>query len=148
VGEKDFGKDMSDEKRPKVGVGVFVLKDGKFLMQKRKGKHGDGDWSLPGGHLEFGETPEECATREVLEETSVSISNIRRGPYTNDYFEAEGKHYITLFIISDYGSGEPAVKEPETTEELGWFDMSDMPEPKFLPLANLLKTGYDPFRII
>lgn len=137
---------MNDEKRPKVGVGVFVLKDGKFLMQKRKGKHGDGTWSLPGGHLEFGETPEECAAREVLEETGVSIANIRRGLYTNDYFEEEGKHYITLFIVSEYESGEPKIIEPETTEDLDWFPIDDLPGPLFLPLKNLFQTGFNPFK--
>ena len=43
------------EERPKVGMGVFVLKDGKILMQRRKGAHGSGTWCLPGGHLEFNE---------------------------------------------------------------------------------------------
>jgi len=137
---------MSENNRPKVGVGVFVLKDGKFIMQKRKGKHGDGTWSLPGGHLEFGETPEACAAREVMEETGVSIANMRRGPYTNDYFVKEGKHYITLFIISDYESCEPEVREPETTEHLGWFKMGDLPKPLFLPLENLFNTGFNPFK--
>jgi 8-oxo-dGTP diphosphatase len=146
VGEKDFGKIMSSDNRPKVGVGVFVKRDGKFLMQKRKGKHGDGTWSLPGGHLEFGETPEECAAREVMEETGVRISNFCRGPYTNDYFDAEGKHYITLFIVSEYESGEPRILEPETTEDLGWFTIGDLPGPLFLPLKNLFDTGFSPFK--
>jgi 8-oxo-dGTP diphosphatase len=144
VGEKDFGKIMSDEKRPKVGVGVFVLKDGKILMQKRRGKYGDGTWSLPGGHLEFGETPEKCAGREVMEEMGVSIGNIRRGPYTNDHFESEDKHYITLFMISELISGEPRVMEPESAEDFGWFDLQGLPSPLFLPLENLLKTDFSP----
>jgi 8-oxo-dGTP diphosphatase len=137
---------MNDEKRPKVGVGVFVLKDGKFLMQKRKGKHGDGTWSLPGGHLEFGESVEDCAAREVLEETGVKISNIKIGPYTNDIFLEEGKHYITLFVVSEYDSGEAAVAEPDVCEDVEWFHLADLPEPKFLPLANLLKTGFNPLK--
>ena len=57
--------------RPKVGFGVFVMKEGKFLIGKRKNAHGEGSWSLPGGHLEFKESWEECAVREVLEEVGV-----------------------------------------------------------------------------
>ena len=68
----------------RVGVGVFIFKDGKFLMQQRQGAHGAGSWSVPGGHLEFNETFEETATREVLEETDLTITNIRFGAVTND----------------------------------------------------------------
>jgi 8-oxo-dGTP diphosphatase len=146
MGEKDSGKIMSDEKRPKVGVGVFVLKDGKFLMQKRRGKHGDGTWSLPGGHLEFGESVEDCARREVMEEMGVEIKNIRFGPFTNDIFDKEGKHYVTLFVVSEYESGEPKIMESETTEDWGWFTINDLPGPLFLPLKNLFDTGFNPFK--
>jgi 8-oxo-dGTP diphosphatase len=61
--------------RPKVGVGVFIIKDKKILMGKRINSHGEGTWSLPGGHLEFFETFEDCAKREVMEETGLKISN-------------------------------------------------------------------------
>jgi ADP-ribose pyrophosphatase YjhB (NUDIX family) len=42
-----------DDLRPKVGVGVMVLKNGKVLIGKRKGAHGAGEWAWPGGHLEY-----------------------------------------------------------------------------------------------
>ncbi len=45
-----------ENKRPKVGLGVLIFKDGKVLLGKRKGAHGEGTWCPPGGHLEFGET--------------------------------------------------------------------------------------------
>ena len=62
---------------PQVGVGVLILRDGKVLLGRRKGSHGAGCWSAPGGHLEFGETLEDCAAREVLEETGLKIRNRR-----------------------------------------------------------------------
>lgn len=134
---------MEEARRPKVGVGVFVVKDNKILMQKRIGAHGVGTWSLPGGHLEFGESVEDCARREVLEELGVEIKNIRLGPYTNDIFETEGKHYITLFVISDYKSGEPRVLEPDRTTDFNWFSWGSLPQPLFLPLDNLIKSGFN-----
>lgn len=138
-------KILQKDRRPKVGVGVFVIKDSKILMLKRKGAHGEGTWSIPGGHLEFGEDPEQTASREVLEETGVSIKNIRKGPYTNDIFEKEDKHYITLFMLSDYESGEAEVKEVDFSEAVEWRNSDNLPAPLFKPLENLLKTGFDPF---
>lgn len=61
---------------PKVGVGVIIEKNNKVLLQRRKNVLGDCYWSTPGGHLDFGETPDECAIREVEEETSLIIKNV------------------------------------------------------------------------
>ncbi|HMA85068.1 MAG TPA: NUDIX hydrolase [Desulfosalsimonadaceae bacterium] len=131
-------------KNPLIGVAVMVFFNGKVLLGKRKNTHGAGTWQLPGGHLEFFESIETCGRREVFEETGLVIQNIRRGPYTNDIFEKEGRHYVTLFLIADAAGGELAVKEPEKCEKWAWFDWADLPDPKFLPLANLLGQGYDP----
>ena len=104
------------DNRPLVGIAVIVIKNRRVLLGERKNAHGAGTWAFPGGHLEFGESIEHCAVREVFEETGIRIKNLRRGPYTNDFFEAEGKHYVTLFVIADHDSGEPAVKEPRKCE--------------------------------
>ena len=98
-----------DKKIVRTGIGVFIFKDGKFLMGQRRNSHGDGTWSIPGGHLEFGETFEDAAKREVLEETGLKIKNIRFGAVTNDYFKKENKHYVTVWVLSDWESGEAYV---------------------------------------
>lgn len=130
--------------RPLIGVAVIVLKDGKILLGKRKNSHGAGTWQLPGGHLELFESIEACGCREVFEETGLEIQNIRRGPYTNDIFTEAGRHYVTLFLIADVTGGILETKEPEKCEKWLWFDWNNLPEPKFLPLANLLKQGFEP----
>jgi 8-oxo-dGTP diphosphatase len=135
------------DKRPSVGVGVIIIKDGdSILMGRRRNAHGDGDWSVPGGHLEFGESLEHCAEREALEETGVKIGNIRFFTVTNDIFENENKHYITVWMVSDYASGEAKVTEPDKFENVGWFKWDSMPDPLFLPTRNLLKSGLNPFK--
>mgnify|MGYP003394911621 FL=1 len=134
------------ENRPKVGIGVCVIKDGKILFGKRKNAHGQGSWCFPGGHLEFNETWEECAVRETLEETGLKIKNIRFATATNDIFPMENKHYITIFMIADYDSGELRIMEPEKCERWDWFDWSSPPQPLFIPQQNLLKSGYNPFK--
>jgi len=127
---------------PRIGIGVFVCKDGKFLMGKRMGSHGEGSWSIPGGHLEFGESFAETAVREVFEETSLHITNIRFGAVTNDYFKKEGKHYVTVWMLSDYESGEATICEPDKYIEQDWFDFETLPTPLFLPWEQLLKSEF------
>ena len=130
-------------KRPLVGVAVIVIKDNRVLLGKRKNAHGSGTWAFPGGHLEYDESIEECAGREVFEETGIQIENVRRGPYTNDIFADEGKHYVTLFVTADYKSGEPVVKEPHKCEKWAWCRWPPDVHPCFLPIKNLLKQNFN-----
>lgn len=125
--------------RPAVGVGVFVFKDGKFLLGKRVGDHGKDSWSVPGGYLEFCETFEECARREVEEETGVNIINIRLITTVNNVFVEENKHSITIFMFSDWKSGEPKVTEPDKFVDIDWYSFANLPSPLFLPLKELKK---------
>ena len=126
-------------KRPRVGLGVFVKKEGKVLVGERKGSHGAGTWALPGGHLEGGESFTECCKREVFEETGLTIKNPRPLVFTNDVFIDEGLHYVTLFFTADYESGELVVREPRQCEEWRWVSLNHIPQPIFLPLSNALK---------
>jgi 8-oxo-dGTP diphosphatase len=134
-----------NEQRPQVGVGVIVTRGRKVLLGRRKSDHGGGSWSFPGGHLESGERIEDCATREVREETGAQVSVRLRGPFTNDLFPEERKHYVTLFVVADYVSGDIESREPDKCEQWEWFEWNNLPRPLFLPIQNLLKTGFDPF---
>ena len=133
----------------KVGVGVAVLvwKDGKFLMGERVGSHGIGSFTVPGGHLEFGETIEECAIREVLEETTLTITNVRVLTITNDIFEADNKHYVTIWVESDWVKGEPTITEPNKWVNMTWRDFKSLPEPLWQPgWTNLRKAKPELFQ--
>lgn len=129
---------------PRVGVAVLVQRDGRVLLGRRQGAHGAGTWALPGGHLEFGESIEGCARRELLEETGLQILSCSLGPYTNDVFEAEGQHYVTLFVLATPGPGEPQVLEPHKCDGWGWFEWSQLPQPLFDPLHALWRGGFVP----
>ncbi|KAK8167780.1 7,8-dihydro-8-oxoguanine triphosphatase NUDT15 [Phyllosticta citrichinensis] len=142
-------------KAPRVGVGVFILnKSGAFIAGLRKGNHGSGTWALPGGHLEFGESLEECAAREVLEETGLTIDreHIRFLTATNSVWKDEGLHYVTVFmtaILKDEGV-EPQIMEPEKCEAWQWVEYEELiswandPQRKlFLPMLDLFITRPD-----
>lgn len=108
--------------------------------------------------MEFGETPEECAEREVMEETGLKVSAVRFLTATNDYMPAENKHYITMFMVCvrEEESEEAQVLEPnkcEGWEWVGWEEFltwverecegmgsDEVVERKlFLPMVNLVK---------
>ena len=130
--------------RPKVGIAVCVVNDGKVLFGKRLNAHGDSTWSFPGGHLEFGESFEECAMREVLEETGLEVSSLEFVTCTNDVFPVEKKHYITVYMKAIAKNTDAQILEPDKMVDWQWFDWDNLPTPLFLPIHNLLKTNFRP----
>lgn len=130
---------------PRVGVCVIIRKDGKVLMGKRMGAHGGDTWAPPGGHLEFGESWEECAQRETMEETGLEIKVVGLGTVTNDIFTSNNKHYITIVMITDYIQGEPQLLEPDKCTEWRWCSWDDLPLPLFPPVQNARDQGFSPF---
>ena len=127
---------MSDVR---VGVGVWVIKGGQVLMGQRQGAHGAGTWAPPGGHIEAWESAAETAVREVEEETGLVIKSPRIVGLTEDMFAEEGKHYVTLWLVAHWISGEPVIREPTKCSQLCWVDLGDLPQPLFLTVRNMLK---------
>lgn len=132
------------QRQPRVGVGVLVVREGRVLLGRRLGAHGAGTWALPGGHLEFGESIEACATREVMEETGLVIEAMTPGPYTSNVFPGEDKHYVTVFVVAAAPTGEARVLEPTKCDAWQWYAWSRLPQPLFAPLASLVDSGYVP----
>lgn len=124
----------------RVGVGVFMWKDGLFLMGKRRGSHGHNSWSIPGGHLEFNETIEQCAVREAKEETNLDVRNVSLVAVTEDMFREDQKHYVTIWVRCDVVGGDLKITEPNKWIGSEWRDFKSLPSPLFEPCwSNLRK---------
>lgn len=124
---------------PRVGLGVLIFNtSNQILLGKRKNAHGASSWAPPGGHLEFGESFEECAIREVLEETGLIIEKPTFVAITNDIFQQENKHYVSIFVKTNLPKGQIVQNlEPHKVEDWQWFDLDELPEHLFLPLKQL-----------
>lgn len=129
---------------PQLGVGVLVLQDTLVLLGRRIGSHGAGHWSAPGGRLEFGESIEACAARELREETGLQARVIELGPYTNDVFVHEQLHFVTVFVVARGIVGTPRNLEPQKCEGWAWFPWDAWPAPLFQPLQSLRAIGWRP----
>jgi len=133
--------------RPRVGIAIVLMKGGKVLLGKRKGSHGVGDYTSPGGHLEYMESIENCVKREAREETGMEVENIKflRIYNMKDYAP---KHYIDIAVTCQWKSGEPKVMEPEKCESWAWYSLDEMPSPLFKSwptIIEALKTGRNYF---
>ena len=111
-------------------------------MIKRQGSHGSGSWSVPGGWMEYGEAFEETAQREVMEEVGLKIKNIRFGAVTNNVFPEDKIHSITVWVLSDYESGEPKILVPDKISAMEWRDFGSLPQPLFKPWDELLSSEF------
>lgn len=123
---------MEKEEKIGVGIGVMVIRDGKILLAKRKGNLGKGTYCWPGGKMEYMESFEECAKREMREETGIEIQNVRFLRLLN-LKQFSPKHFIDIELLADWKSGEAQLLEPDKFEEWKWYDLNNLPEPMFFP---------------
>ncbi|CAK9149072.1 unnamed protein product [Ilex paraguariensis] len=134
---------------PKVGVAVFLLKGNSVLLGRRRSSIGHNTFALPGGHLEFGESFEQCASREVKEETGLDIEQVELLTVTNNVFSHEAKpvHMVVIFMRAVLADPDqvPQLLEPEKCYGWDWYNWNNLPEPLFGPFETMVRSGFDPF---
>ena len=122
---------MSDAARhPQAGAGVVCLRGGEVLLIRRGKPPRLGEWSLPGGRIEWGETAADAALRELSEETGVKAELLGLLDVVDGLFAgADGaleRHYVLVDYAARWTSGEPVAGD-------------DAVEARFWPAAQAIE---------
>lgn len=121
-----MGREYPDN--PLVGVGAVIVRDQRVLLIRRGQAPLLGEWSLPGGVLECGETLREAAVREAREETGLVVETVDMlGVYERIIREDERVryHYVLIDFLCRPVGGE--LKAGSDAAEVGWFTREELP---------------------
>jgi len=118
-----------DYKTPKLTADGAVIQDGKILLVKRKFEPFKDKWALPGGFVEYGETVENAAVREVLEETGLE-TKVKHliGVYSDPERDPRG-HTITVVYLLEIQGGKLLSGDDAT--DASFFGFSNLPDLSF-----------------
>ncbi len=135
------------KEKPKIGIGfgIMILKNNKILLGRRHEDPNKADsvfrvsdvWTMPGGKLNYGESFEEGAKREVMEETGIKLKNTKVICINED--RNEHAHFITIGLLSNEFQGKAKVMEPDEIIEWKWFTSKDLPKNIYHPSLKVLK---------
>ena len=132
--------------QPVVAVGAIVFSNNRVLLVRRAQPPSQDLWAIPGGRVEIGETLQEAAEREILEETGITIQ-AREPVYTFDYIERDGSelprfHYVIIDLIADYVRGE--IRAGDDAADARWVSAEELAGLKVSSkTVRLLKTQYN-----
>lgn len=128
-----------------VGVHVLVERAGRILLMRRAGTgFFDGLYSLPGGHVEVGESLGRTAVREMREEIGVEIDPadlVRMGVV----HRRSDTNRVDFFLRAKAWAGEPRICEPAKCDALGWFARGDLPANTVAYVREALGAGEGPW---
>lgn len=122
-----------DYPRPAVSADCVVItneKEPKVLLIQRGNEPFKGQWAFPGGFMNMSETTEQCAIRELEEETGLKVNEIRQiGAYSKVDRDPRGRTVtVAYLVIIDKAE---AVKGGDDAAEAQWFPLSDLPKLAF-----------------
>ncbi len=115
--------------RPRLAVGALVFKGGRVLLVQRGRPPAAGEWAIPGGSVELGESLQQAAEREILEETGIFI-RAREPVFTFDIIERDRSgrvrfHYVIVDLAADYLGGDP--RPGDDAAAVRWVAADELP---------------------
>lgn len=124
----------------RIGAAVFVIRNGALLLGKRKNTYGDGDWGLPGGHLEYGEKLVDCARRELSEEVGITAggNDLALTAIVDD--PRSDQHYLHVAFTYNSVEDEIRLMEPDKCEEWKFFPAHELPTNIFIGHKRIIET--------
>jgi len=124
---------------PRVGVGVLLVDElDRVLLTLRNCPPEAGCWSIVGGKLDFLETLEECAAREVREEVGVEVSIQSLLCVTDHCLPQENRHWVSPAYLARVRSGSAVNCEPEKTADVQWFPLDRLPSNLTMTARNAI----------
>jgi 8-oxo-dGTP diphosphatase len=113
---------------PLVGVGAIIVEDERVALVKRGHAPLQGNWSIPGGVLEIGETLRKAAVREALEETGLAVQpGELLGVFERVIPDEQGKmryHYVLIDFLCRRVAGE--LRAGDDADEVRWFRREEL----------------------
>ncbi len=127
-------------RRPMVGVGAVVWRDGAVLLERRGQPPARGSWALPGGLVDVGETLEEAVRREVREECGIEVVvGPLLGVFEPIQRDEDGRiryHYVVIDYLVTYSGGDLVVGDDAA--ELCWVSVDDLDAYPLMPATRAM----------
>ncbi len=136
-------------RHPGIPTGVHIVceREGRVLLMRRAGTgFFDGLYSLPGGHVEPGESVFEAAARELREETGLQ-AEIGAFAWMGVVHRLSDTNRIDFFLRAAHWAGEPTILEPTKCDRLEWFALDALPQATVDYVRAALAVGGAPWML-
>jgi ADP-ribose pyrophosphatase YjhB (NUDIX family) len=132
--------------RPLVAVGAVIVHDSRVLIVQRAAPPRIGEWTIPGGLVEVGETLRAAAEREVLEETGLAVkAGAVLDVFDSIYPDAAGRteyHYVLIDFLCELPSGD--LKPATDISAARWITLAEIDATPLIGFsAQVIRKGFD-----